>query len=114
MFNWKATIIGFSLAITFTFILNGIIGTIGSYISILIAGIITGYIVNNGFINGASHGCLIGIIGGIVAIIILIIVGGWPYLAGTFGIYVAGLIILDVVLGAIGGATGSILMKNRH
>lgn len=113
MFNWKAVIIGFILATIFAFILNGIIGTVGSYISVFIAGTIIGYIVNNDFIGGAIHGGLIGVIGGIIAILILIIVGGGPYLAGTYGIYVMGLIIVDIVMGVIGGTIGSILIKSR-
>lgn len=111
MFNWKAVIIGFILAVIFTFILNGIIGTVGSYFGVLIASITIGYIVNNDFINGAIHGSLIGVMGGIIAILILIIVGAWPYLSGTFGIYVIASIFIDILVGAIGGAIGSILIK---
>jgi len=109
MINWKAVIIGFILAVTFALILTQIVGEFGSYIGVIMAGIIIGYGVNRNLVNGAVHGGLIGVIGGIAALIIILVVGGGPYLMGAFGVLVIGSIILDTVLGAIGGAIGSII-----
>lgn len=111
MINWKAVVIGFILAIVFTLILNQIIGSWSSYIGIIMAGIIVGYMVNQSLMNGLIHGGLIGILGGIAAIIIILTVGGGVYLIGTFGLFVMGAVIADVILGAIGGTIGYMLTK---
>ena len=55
MVNWKAVIIGFILTIIFTSILNLIIGSFGSYIGVIIAGVIVGYMVNHNWVNGVSE-----------------------------------------------------------
>ena len=109
MINWKAVITGFIVAIVLALIFKQIIGGFGSYIGVIIAGVIVGRMVNVNRVNGAIHGGLIGVIGGILEIIILWIVGGWPYLTGTFAILVTATIIADIFLGAIGGAIGSVV-----
>lgn len=111
MVNWKAVIIGFILTIIFTSILNLIIGSFGSYICVIIAGVIVGYMVNHNWVNGAIHGGLIGILGGIAAVIIILIVGGGPYIMESFGALLLVAIIADVILGAIGGAFGALIAK---
>ncbi|MGB9936165.1 MAG: DUF5518 domain-containing protein [Methanobacterium sp.] len=113
MINWKAITIGFILTVIFALILNSFIGEIGSYISILIAGIIVGYLIKGNWINGAFHGAMIGILGGIIAVIILLIVGGFVVIMDdTFSILIR--IVLDVILGAIGGAAGTIIRRNNY
>ncbi|MCZ3365433.1 MULTISPECIES: DUF5518 domain-containing protein [Methanobacterium] len=126
MVNWKAVIIGFILTVIFTSILNQVIGSFGSYIGVITAGIIVGYMVNYNWMNGVSenrrfsekqkslifgaiHGGLIGILGGIVAVIIVLIVGGGPYIVESFGVLLLVEIIADVILGAVGGAFGAMI-----
>ena len=55
MVNWKAVIIGFILTVIFTSILNQAIGSFGSYIGVIAAGIIVGYMVNYNWMNGVSE-----------------------------------------------------------
>jgi hypothetical protein len=113
MINWKAILTGFILTVIFALILNPFIGEFGSYISIVIAGIVVGYLVKGNLTSGAIHGALIGIIGAIIAIIILFIIGGFLILkAEIFNVLVR--IIVDMVLGAIGGALGTIFVGRKH
>ncbi len=90
--------------------LNAVIGNSGSYISLIIIGIIVGYWVNRDIKNGIIHGGLIGVLGGVVSIIILLMVGGYLVITTSF-INLTLQIILDIILGALGGAIGYILAK---
>lgn len=108
MVNWKALILGFILTVIFALILNHFMGEYGSYISILAACAIIGYIVNENYVNGAIHGALIGVIGSLLGIIILFAVAGFLVIKAAI-LVILMKIAIDIILGAVGGVSGSIL-----
>lgn len=113
MFNWKAIIIGFILTVILALFLNPLIGEFGSYISIIIAGITVGYLIKGNFRSGAIHGALIGVIGGLFGIIILFLVGGFLIInAEGFNFLIR--MVIDIVLGAVGGALGTIFVDRKQ
>lgn len=120
MFNWKATTLGFILAIILSILLGTITGTIGSYLGVIIAGIIVGYIVNEDIRNGTIHGAIIGIIGGIIlgilSIITVISIGGTlDTLIAIVGLTAILLTIITWgILGAIGGALGALITERMN
>lgn len=115
MINWKATILGFILAIVLGILFLGIGGIIGLFIGLIIAGGIVGYMVNVDIKNGVIHGALIGVIGGIISIIILTVialasrasVGALITLEGV--VYIILLIVIWTIFGLIGGVIGSLI-----
>lgn len=109
--NWKAIIIGILLVIVFTGIFIRFSGSLSGYLEYLIASIIVGFIVGGSIINGATNGMIASLIGGIIALYI-----NTKFLLGNIEIYGYLLvlfisIVLMVIMGLIGGLTGSLLNR---
>jgi len=113
MVNWGVVIIGFILAIVFSLI-GGTVGLFGSAVGVLLAGVVVGYMVNKDLMNGVIHGALIGVVGAVILTMFAFIMStASPFLAAYMGLTALGSILLAILMGAIGGAIGSILTEKR-
>jgi Family of unknown function (DUF5518) len=124
MVSVSAIVEGFILAIIFTVILSllgvgSILGLTVSMVGFLLAGIIVGYISYGNILDGTINGALMGVVGGIILWILSLFKGGIAAFSAQLSTYVPlstpQEIIIIIVVGAIGGAIGSLILRfNRR
>lgn len=120
IFNWKAIIFGFIIAVVLALALGTFYGSLGSTIGVFIACVIAGYMVNRDLWISVKHGALIGLIGGVILIMLVIIaalsVGGslraFTTLDGIFAII--GSLATWIIIGAVGGGIGSTIREELN
>lgn len=109
MLNLPALIIGFIVAMVLS-IMGGLNGLYGSAVGVLITGMIVGHMVNGDILNGITHGALIGMGGAVFLSLIALLLGNISsLLAHYIGVATIGSIILAIIVGAVGGAIGSLI-----
>jgi hypothetical protein len=110
---------GFILAVIFTVILiilgaGTVLGEPAVLVGFLLAGIIVGYISYGNIIDGVINGALMGIAGAIIIWILSLFHGQIAAFSATLSSYVpintAQTLILVIVVGAVGGAIGALLL----
>jgi hypothetical protein len=110
---------GFILAVIFTVILiilgaGTVLGEPAVLVGFLLAGIIVGYISYGNIIDGVINGALMGIAGAIIIWILSLFQGQIASFSATLSSYVpintAQTLILVIVVGAVGGAIGALLL----
>jgi hypothetical protein len=114
-FNWIPIIIGAVSAMIISVNLGFIVGSWGVLIGFLLAGMYVGYAVGGDQRNGAIQGALACFIAALVVGILPIVGIGGLVDAGGVAVELIALIttiILDSVMGAIGGIMGA-LIKNE-
>ncbi len=113
---------GFILAVIFTVILiilgaGTVFGEPAVLVGFLIAGIIVGYISYGDFIDGVINGALMGVAGAIIIWILSLFQGQIAAFSATLSSYVPintpQTLILVIVVGAVGGAIGALLLRLR-
>lgn len=113
---------GFILAVIFTVILiilgaGTVFGEPAILVGFLIAGIIVGYISYGDFIDGVINGALMGVAGAIIIWILSLFQGQIAAFSATLSSYVPintpQTLILVIVVGAVGGAIGALLLRLR-
>ncbi len=114
-----AVIEGFILAVIITIFLavigvKSVFGLPISVVGFFIAGIVVGYIVYGGIVDGLVNGAFIGVIGAIILWILSLFKGQIAAFSAQLSSYV-GLVTLQeivviVVVGAIGGLIGGIIV----
>ena len=119
-----AVVEGFILAIIFTIVLvilgvGSILGLSVALFSFLIAGIIVGYISYGDIVDGVVNGSLMGVAGAIILWILSLFQGLIAAFSAELSTYVPlnspQQIIILIVVGAIGGAIGSLILRfNRR
>jgi hypothetical protein len=124
MVSVGAIVEGFILAIIFTVILSllgvgSILGLTVSMVGFLLAGIIVGYISYGNILDGTINGAFMGVVGGIILWILSLFKGGIAAFSAQLSTYVPlstpQEIIIIIVVGAIGGTIGSIILRfNRR
>ena len=111
---------GFILAVIFTVILiilgaGTVFGEPAVLVGFLIAGIIVGYISYGDIIDGVINGALMGVAGAIIIWILSLFQGQIASFSATLSSYVpintAQTLILVIVVGAVGGAIGALLLR---
>jgi len=115
---------GFILAIIITVVLSilgvgSVLGLPAAIFGFLIAGIIVGYISYGDIIDGVINGALMGVAGAIILWILSLFTGQIAAFSSQLSNYVplnsAPELILIIVVGAVGGLLGSlILLLNRR
>jgi hypothetical protein len=115
---------GFILAIIFTVVLailgvGSVLGLSVALVGFLIAGIIVGYISYGDIIDGTINGALMGVAGAIILWILSLFKGQIAAFSAQLSTYVPlntpQELIIVIVVGAIGGAVGSIILRfNRR
>lgn len=118
---------GFIIAVILTVILvivgaGTILGQPAVLVGFLLAGIIVGYISYGDIIDGVINGALMGIAGAIIIWILSLFHGQIAAFSATLSSYVPintpQTLILVIVVGAVGGAIGALLlrlnMRNRR
>jgi fucose 4-O-acetylase-like acetyltransferase len=122
MVSVGAIIEGFILAVIFTVILiilgaGTVYGEPAVLVGFLIAGIIVGYISYGEFIDGVINGALMGVAGAIIIWILSLFQGQIAAFSATLSGYVpintSQTLILVIVVGAVGGAIGALLLRLR-
>ena len=122
MVSVVAIIEGFILAVIFTVILiilgaGTVFGEPAVLVGFLIAGIIVGYISYGDFIDGVINGALMGVAGAIIIWILSLFQGQIAAFSATLSSYVPintpQTLILVIVVGAVGGAIGALLLRLR-
>ena len=110
---------GFILAVIFTVILiilgvGTVLGEPAVLVGFLLAGIIVGYISYGDIIDGVINGALMGVAGAIIIWILSLFQGQIASFSATLSSYVpintAQTLILVIVVGAVGGAIGALLL----
>ncbi|MFZ0441766.1 MAG: DUF5518 domain-containing protein [Methanobacterium sp.] len=110
---------GFILAVIFTVILitlgvGTVLGEPAVLVGFLIAGIIVGYISYGNVIDGVINGALMGVAGAVIIWILSLFHGQIASFSATLSSYVpintAQTLILVIVVGAVGGAIGALLL----
>jgi Family of unknown function (DUF5518) len=123
MVSFGAIIEGFILAIIITVVLSFLgIGTVLGYPTFLfgffLAGIIVGYISYGNIIDGTINGALMGVVGAIILYILTLLKGQIAAFSAQLSTYIPlnspENLILVIVVGAIGGAIGSIILLLAH
>ena len=124
MVSLVAVVEGFILAIIFTIVLvilgvGSILGLSVALFSFLIAGIIVGYISYGDIVDGVVNGSLMGVAGAIILWILSLFQGLIAAFSAELSTYVPlnspQQIIILIVVGAIGGAIGSLILRfNRR
>jgi Family of unknown function (DUF5518) len=124
MVSVVAVVEGFILAIIFTVVLGilgvgSIMGLTVSMIGFLLAGIIVGYISYGNILDGTINGALMAVAGAIILWILSLFKGQIAAFSAQLSTYVPlntpQEIILIIVVGAIGGAIGSLILRvNRR
>jgi hypothetical protein len=119
-----AVVEGFILAIIFTVVLvmlgvGSVLGLSVALFSFLIAGIIVGYISYGDIVDGVVNGALMGVAGAIILWILSLFQGLIAAFSAELSTYVPlnspQQIIILIVVGAIGGAIGSLILRfNRR
>jgi hypothetical protein len=111
---------GFILAVIFTvtLILLGvgtILGEPAILVGFLLAGIIVGYISYGDIIDGVINGALMGVAGAIIIWILSLFQGQIAAFSATLSGYVPintpQTLILVIVVGAVGGAIGALILR---
>ncbi|MGZ7136185.1 MAG: DUF5518 domain-containing protein [Methanobacterium sp.] len=124
MVSVVAIVEGFILAIIFTVVLallgvGSVLGFPDSMVGFLLAGIIVGYISYGNILDGTINGALMGIVGAIILWILSLFKGQIAAFSAQLSTYVPlnspQEIIIIIVVGAIGGAVGSLILRfNRR
>lgn len=124
MVSVVAVVEGFILAIIFTIVLvilgvGSVLGLSVALFSFLIAGIIVGYISYGDIVDGVVNGSLMGVAGAIILWILSLFQGLIAAFSAELSTYVPlnspQQIIILIVVGAIGGAIGSLILRfNRR
>ena len=125
MVSIGAIVEGFILAIIITVVLSFLgVGTVRGYpiflIGFFLAGIIVGYISYGNIIDGTIDGALMGVVGAIILYILSLFKGQIAAFSAQLSTYIPlnspENLILVIVVGAIGGAIGSLilLLTNRN
>lgn len=114
MFNWKYIILG----IIFSFLIYGIIyliiGDSNFFIGLITATLIVGYLVDDDLKNGATNGVMVGLLGYIISFIYSLLIHGMTGInIMSISIIIAGIIIFSII-GALGGAIGVLIKKQRN
>ncbi len=119
MVSVGAVVEGFVLAIIFTVVLSilgvgSVLGFPVAIVGFLLAGIIVGYISYGGIIDGVINGALMAVAGAIILWILSLFKGQIAAFSAQLSTYVPlntpQEIIFVIVVGAIGGAVGSLLL----
>ncbi|MBP2046817.1 DUF5518 domain-containing protein [Methanobacterium aggregans] len=115
---------GFILAIIFTVVLailgvGSVLGLSVALFGFLIAGIIVGYISYGNIFDGTINGALMGVAGAIILWLLSLFKGQIAAFSAQLSMYLPlnspQEIIIIIVVGAIGGAVGSLILRfNRR
>lgn len=120
MVNVVSIIEGFILAVIFTVILiilgaGTVFGEPAVLVGFFIAGIIVGYISYGDIIDGVINGALMGVAGAIIIWILSLFKGLIAAFSATLTSYVPintpQTLILVIVVGAVGGAIGALILR---
>jgi len=120
MVSVGAIIEGFILAIIITVVLailgvGSVLGLPVALFGFLLAGIIVGYISYGDIIDGTINGALMGVAGAIILWILSLFTGQIAAFSTQLSTYVPlnspPELILVIVMGAIGGAIGSLILR---
>lgn len=124
MVSVGAVVEGFILAIIFTVVLailgvGSVLGLPVALFGFLIAGIIVGYISYGDIVDGTINGALMGVAGAIILWLLSLFKGQIAAFSAQLSMYVPlnspQELIIIIVVGAIGGAVGSLILKfNRR
>lgn len=124
MVSVVAVVEGFILAIIFTVVLailgvGSVLGLPVALFGFLIAGIIVGYISYGDIVDGTINGALMGVAGAIILWLLSLFKGQIAAFSAQLSMYVPlnspQEIIIVIVVGAIGGAVGSLILRfNRR
>ena len=124
MVSVSAVVEGFILAIIFTVVLailgvGSVLGLPVAMVGFLIAGIIVGYISYGDIVDGVMNGALMGVAGVIILWILSLFKGQIAAFSVQLSTYVPlntrPELIIVIVVGAIGGAVGSLILRfNRR
>ena len=124
MVSVSAVVEGFILAILFTVVLailgvGSVLGLPVALVGFLIAGIIVGYISYGDIVDGVMNGALMGVAGVIILWILSLFKGQIAAFSVQLSTYVPlntrPELIIVIVVGAIGGAVGSLILRfNRR
>ncbi len=124
MVSVVAVVEGFILAIIFTVVLailgvGSVLGLPVALVGFLIAGIIVGYISYGNIVDGTINGALMGVAGAIILWLLNLFKGQIAAFSAQLSMYVPlnspQEIIIVIVVGAIGGAVGSLILRfNRR
>lgn len=123
MVSAGAIVEGFILAIIITVILSFLgIGTVLGYpiflFGFFLAGIIVGYISYGNIVDGTIDGALMGVAGAIILYILSLFKGQIAAFSAQLSTYIPinspENLILVIVVGAIGGAIGSLILLLTH
>lgn len=122
MVSVVAIVEGFILAIIFTVILvilgvGSVLGLSAAIVGFLIAGIIVGYISYGNIVDGVINGALMGVAGAIILWILSLFKGQVAAFSAQLSSYIPlntpQEIIFVIVVGAIGGAIGALILRLR-
>jgi hypothetical protein len=107
---------GTILTVILSMIFGYFFGALGSFLGFLFVSVCVGYSVNEDMMNGVFYGAIVSVLGGILSFITLMVMWGFGVGPGAstmlFGI--VGVIfgfIIDLIVGASGGAIGSTLRQ---
>ena len=124
MVSVSAVVEGFILAILFTVVLailgvGSVLGLPVALVGFLIAGIIVGYISYGDIVDGVMNGALMGVAGVIILWILSLFKGQIAAFSVQLSTYVPlnthPELIIVILVGAIGGAVGSLILRfNRR
>ena len=120
MVSVGAVVTGFVLAIIFTIVLSilgvgSVLGLPVALVGFLVAGIIVGYISYGDVVDGTINGALMGVAGAIILWILSLFKGQIAAFSAQLSTYLPlnslQEIILVIVVGAIGGAVGALILR---
>jgi len=123
MVSVGAVVTGFVLAIIFTVVLSilgvgSVLGLPVALVGFLVAGIIVGYISYGDVVDGAINGALMGVAGAIILWILSLFKGQIAAFSAQLSTYLPlnslQEIVLVIVVGALGGAVGSLILRLNH
>jgi len=124
MVSVVAVVEGFILAIIFTVVLailgvGSVLGLPVALFGFLISGIIVGYISYGNIVDGTINGAFMGVAGAIILWLLSLFKGQIAAFSAQLSMYVPlnspQEIIIVIVVGAIGGAVGSLILRfNRR
>jgi H+/Cl- antiporter ClcA len=123
MVSVGAVVTGFVLAIIFTIVLSilgvgSVLGLPVALVGFLVAGIIVGYISYGDVVDGAINGALMGVAGAIILWILSLFKGQIAAFSAQLSTYLPlnslQEIVLVIVVGALGGAVGSLILRLNH
>jgi hypothetical protein len=122
MIDQKSVVLGVIISVVLLYGLGYLFSLIGgpitffsSIIALIVGGIIVGYMVNQDLKTGAMHGALVGVFTAVIVVLILfLLTGGSSSVAGALLILALGYLGVFIILGLIGGISGSIISKRRN